>query len=156
MKKWMKAAAGLSLLALVLTGCGNQTTVTVDTAALADRLCSEVTWNDQLGEVELSKALGVYGIQEDAVASGKVYMGTNATAEEIAVLEAVSEDRVADLEAGVQARVEAQLESFESYNAAEVPKLENPLIETRGNYVILCVCDDTAEAEAVIEASFAE
>ena len=55
------------------------------------------------------------------------------------------------IKTAVQNRVAAQLQSFQSYNANEVPKLENPVIETAGNCVILCVSDDKGEAEAVID-----
>lgn len=155
-KMWIKLAAVIGLTVCMLTGCGADTTKTIDTGALADDLQAGVTWKDQLSEIELSKALNLYGISEDAVASGKVYMGTNATAEEVAVLEATSADQVEEVEAGIQARVAAQLTSFESYNAAEVPKLEDPVIVTKGNYVILCVCDDTKEAQDIIDNCFAQ
>ncbi|MCM1495210.1 MAG: DUF4358 domain-containing protein [Bacteroides sp.] len=154
MKKLMKIIAVLSCAVVLLTGCGGTEVKAIDTAGLADDLYSGVTWKDQLGEVDLSKALTVYGISTEAVSTGKVYMGTNATAEEIAVLEAASPEQVAAVEAGIKARVEAQLASFQSYNAAEVVKLENPLIQTKGNYVILCVCDDKSEAESIVDACF--
>lgn len=149
-RKLLMLAAALVLIIGILTGCNGNTAVTIDTEALADNLYSQVTWKDQLGEIDLDKALSLYGISADAVASGKVYMGTNATAEEIAVLEAASADQVAVIKAGLEARIEAQLTSFQSYNVAEVPKLENPVLQTKGSYVILCVCDDKAEAENVI------
>lgn len=154
MKKLMKIIAVLSCAVVLLTGCGGNEVKAIDTAGLADDLYSSVTWKDQLAEVDLSKALTVYGISAEAVSNGKVYMGTNATAEEIAVLEAASPEQVAAIEAGIEARVEAQLTSFQSYNAAEVVKLENPLIQTKGNYVILCVCDDKSEAESIVDACF--
>lgn len=156
MKKLMRFVAVFSLMVVLLTGCGKTEVKTIDTGELADNLYSGVTWKDQLSEVDLSRALSVYGINTDAVATGKIYMGTNATAEEIAVLEAASPEQVSAVEDGVKARVEAQLESFQSYNAAEVVKLENPLILTKGNYVILCVCDDKSEAEAIVDACFGE
>lgn len=156
MKKLMKIIAVLSCTILLLTGCGGNEVKTIDTAGLADDLYSGVTWKDQLGEVDLNKALTVYGISTEAVSTGKVYMGTNATAEEIAILEAASPEQTSVIEEGIKSRVEAQLASFQSYNAAEVVKLENPLIQTRGNYVILCVCDDKSEAEAIVEACFGE
>lgn len=156
MKKNLKLTIILTFVVMLLAGCGGATNKVIDTAALADDLYSGVTWKDQLGEIDLNKALTLYGISSDAVASGKVYMGTNATAEEIAVLEAASAEQVTVLKDGVEARVEAQLASFQSYNAAEVPKLENPVIITKGNYVILCVCDNNTEAQKIIDACFAE
>lgn len=156
MKKLMKIIAVLSCTVVLLAGCGGNEAITIDTAGLADDLYSGVTWKDQLGEVDLNKALTVYGINTEAVSSGKVYMGTNATAEEIAVLEAASPEQTSVIEEGIKSRVEAQLTSFQSYNAAEVVKLENPLIQIKGNYVILCVCDDKSEAEAIVDACFGE
>lgn len=156
MKKLLRLIAVLGLTIVLLTGCSGNAVKTIDTAGLADDLYAGVTWKDQLGEIDLSRALTVYGINADAVSTGKVYMGTNATAEEIAVLEAASPEQVSAIEDGVNARVEAQLASFQSYNAAEVVKLENPYIQTKGNYVILCVCDDKSEAEAIVEACFTE
>lgn len=156
MKKILKLTMILTFAVILLAGCSGADNKVIDTAALADDLYSGVTWKDQLGEIDLNKALTLYGISSDAVASGKVYMGTNATAEEIAVLEAASADQVTVLKDGVEARVEAQLASFQSYNAAEVPKLENPVIVTKGNYVILCICDNNTEAQEIIDACFAE
>lgn len=153
-KKLLKLMTVFGLSVALLTGCGGSAVKTIDTAALADDLYAGVSWKDQLDEVDLNKALTLYGISSDSVASGKVYMGTNATAEEVAVLEAASAEQVSVIEDGIEARVASQLTSFQSYNAEEVPKLENPYIQTKGNYVILCVCDDTAEAEAVVNACF--
>lgn len=156
MKKILKLTMILTFAVILLAGCSGADNKVIDTVALADDLYSGVTWKDQLGEIDLNKALTLYGISSDAVVSGKVYMGTNATAEEIAVLEAASADQVTVLKDGVEARVEAQLASFQSYNAAEVPKLENPVIVTKGNYVILCICDNNTEAQEIIDACFAE
>ena len=143
-----------SLMIAIMCGCGAEN-VTIDTGALADDIYAGVTWQDQIGEVDLSKALSLYGISSDAVSSGKVYISTNATAEEIAVLEASSSDNAGTIKSAVEARVASQKASFESYNAAEVPKLENPLIVTKGNYVIMVVCDNVSEAQTIIDDAFA-
>ncbi len=147
-----------AMVMTMLAGCGGSANVTIDTAELADDIYAGVTWQDQISEVDLSKALSLYGIDSDAVTSGKVYISTNATAEEIAVLEVSSTGDVTvdDVKTCVEGRVESQKASFESYNAAEVPKLENALIYVKGQYVILVVCDDVSEAETVIEEAFAD
>lgn len=155
-RKWLKLAAVIGMSISLLSGCGAAGVKTIVPADLATDLYEGVAWKDQLSEVDLNKALTLYGIDSSAVSAGSVYMGTNATAEEVAVLEAASADDVATVEDGVNARVEAQLASFQSYNAEEVPKLENPYIVTKGNYVILCVCDDTTQAEQIVEDCFAE
>lgn len=138
----------------MLAGCSGSADYQIDTAKLADDIYAGVTWKDQIGEVNLAKALNLYGISADDIASGKVYISTNATAEEIAVLEVASTDQVSAVETAVKDRVASQKSSFESYNAEEVPKLENPLIVTKGQYVILVVCDNTSEAKTVVDNAF--
>lgn len=153
-KKMKKAVvAGLAaMMVLGLAGCGNgNADVDIDPGALADDMKASVTFQDQLSEVALDKVLALYGIDAEIVDSGKAYLSTNATAEEIAVIKAKTAEDVDTIKTAVQNRVAAQLQSFQSYNANEVPKLENPVIETAGNCVILCVCDDKGEAEAVID-----
>lgn len=153
-KKMKKAVvAGLAaMMVLGLAGCGNgNADVDIDPVALADDMKASVTFQDQLSEVALDKVLALYGIDAEIVDSGKAYLSTNATAEEIAVIKAKTAEDVDTIKTAVQNRVAAQLQSFQSYNANEVPKLENPVIETAGNCVILCVCDDKGEAEAVID-----
>lgn len=141
-----------AVMMMGLAGCGgSQADVTVDPVALADDMKTAVTFQDQLSEVEISKVLTLYGIDSEIVDSGKAYLSTNATAEEIAVIQAKSSEDAVTVQTAVQNRVASQLQSFESYNANEVPKLENPFIETVGNCVILCVCDDKAEAQAVLD-----
>ncbi len=153
-KKMKKAVvAGLAAMMVIgLAGCGNgNADVDIDPVALADDMKASVTFQDQLSEVALDKVLALYGIDAEIVDSGKAYLSTNATAEEIAVIKAKTAEDVDTIKTAVQNRVAAQLQSFQSYNANEVPKLENPVIETAGNCVILCVCDDKGEAEAVID-----
>lgn len=140
---------GMIATMLCLSACGSKT-VTMDVATVASDMSTQVTFKDQLEEIDLSSALSVYGIDEAKVKSGVVYMGTGATAEEIAVLEAASANDVADVKAGVENRVEAQKEACENYLPDEMEKLNRAYIAVEGNYVILCVCDDTAQAKEVV------
>lgn len=142
-----------SMLAMLLCSCGS-TTVAIDPGTLADDIYSGITWQDQISKVDLNKALNLYGINSGDIAAGQVYISTNATAEEIAVLEAASSDKVDSVKASVEARIASQKASFESYNAAEVPKLDNAIVLTKGNYVILVVCNDTDTANSIIDSAF--
>lgn len=151
MKKLLVMGLAAAMM-MGLAGCGSsQPDVTIDPAALADDMKAAVTFQDQLSEVEINKVLTLYGIDSEIVDSGKAYLSTNATAEEIAVIQAKTAEDAVTVQTAMQNRVASQLQSFESYNADEVPKLENPFMETVGSCVILCVCDDKAEAQAVLD-----
>ena len=48
-------------------------------------------------------------------------------------------------------RLAFQKESFADYIPTEVPKIESAILKTSGNYLIYCVADDAAAAQAVID-----
>ena len=49
-----------------------------------------------------------------------------------------------------ETRVADQKESFQSYNANEVPKLDDAVIISGGKYVVLVVSGDSAKAKEII------
>jgi len=40
------------------------------------------------------------------------------------------------------------------YNPEEMPKLENPIVVAKGNYVVLCLSGDNDNAKKVIDSCF--
>lgn len=54
------------------------------------------------------------------------------------------DQRIADLKEG-----------FENYVPGEMTKLNNPVVEVKGKYVLLCICDKPDEARTVIDKLFA-
>lgn len=154
--KWMILAAAMAVC-LSFTGCGGgdgggqDGAGTIDGAALAEALAGGVAFEDQLTQVDQETALMLYGVAPEQVASAVVYVGTGATAEEIAVFEGVDEAAADAIEAQAEARLASQLSDYADYKPDEVPKLENPVLETEGNYVILCVSGDNETAESIID-----
>ena len=154
--KILIVAAGMALC-VALTGCGGEEGgggsdgISIDGGAIAQRLVEEVAFEDQLTQVDEETALALYGLSSDQVASAFVYVGTGATAEEVAVIEGTNESGVEAIKKQVDERLAGQMEDYGDYKPAEVPKLEDPLLETRGNFVILCVSGDNGTAEAIVE-----
>lgn len=144
------AAAMLSLS--LLGGCsGNSGVTNLDEEALAEELKSTVAFEDQLEPVDEDLALSLYGLTDEQVDSMEVYMGTGAKAEEIAVMEAAEGTDVSVLEEAANHRVESLRTDFVDYIPEEMPKLEDPVIVTSGDYVILCVSGDNEGAQKVID-----
>ena len=52
---------------------------------------------------------------------------------------------------GTEKRVEDQKVAYTNYQPQEMTKLSDPVIETRGDTVILCVSDDNSAALSVID-----
>lgn len=149
MKK--KILAGLLIVtSLMLTACGDKK-VTIDVDALAKDLMTNGSYNDQLTEIDDAMALSLYGLDDTSVSGTVVIMGTGATAEEIAVFEASSEDKVDTVKAAVDKRVEDQKAACENYLPNEMTMLNDPLIVTEGKYVILCLSDDNDAAQKIVD-----
>ena len=143
----------LSLLTagLIFTGCQEKKDVTIDVAALADALKSSVTFQDELAEPNESAIANIYAVDEADVAAKKIYVGSGATAEEIAVFEGKDEAAAGRIKTAVDQRIADQRSAFEDYNPEEQEKLSDPVIVTTGKYVILCVSNDNEAAKKCID-----
>lgn len=141
-------------LAFSLTACGSDTkndeTVTIEISELAEALLETVT-SDSLSETASSLVPSIYYLDEENVASAVAYASSGATSCEIAVIESTDTDGTADVESGMQTRVDNQIELYTSYNESEAARLETAIIKSTGVYTVLCVCDDTDAAEELLE-----
>ena len=91
----------------------------------------------------------------EGVEKSVVYLGSGATAEEITVLECTDADAAKNqVEPAMKQHIENQITSFESYVPAEVAKLKEAVIRVGGKYVAVCVSDDSAAAEKIIDQYF--
>ena len=158
MRKSAKLTALLLSALLVSTGltaCGGDdkdsgsksadsaAAVQADPAASAEdvaaNLRSGITYVDDLNTISADMIEKLYGISADKYSSAAVYVGGVSTAEEIACILAACEKRIEDLKTQV-----------ESYNPDELPKLNTPVLLTKGNSVYMCLSNDNDKAEEII------
>lgn len=150
MKK--RIACFLAVLLLFTAGCSKQSsTVNLDVDGLADQIIKAVKFSDQMSVIKQKTAVTIYGLDEKDVVKSKVYESTGATAEEVAVFEGKDETAAANINKAALNRVETQRTSYKDYQPKEIEKLKNPLIVTKGKYVILCIADDTSPAQKAID-----
>ena len=150
MRRWV--ALLLTAVLLFTAGCAKKETgLNVDAATAADRLMSAIHFTDQMSAIEEKTALKLYGLDQNSVSKLKVYESTGATAEEIAVFEAKDVEAAAKIGEAAQKRIENQREGFQDYQPQEMVKLKNPILETFGNYVVLCVSNDNTAAQKAID-----
>ena len=81
----------------------------------------------------------------------KIYYSTGATSEIAAVISVRDEGKVPEVEQALKAWVNSQIEAEKDYRPAEVPKLENAIVEARGFTVLLAVAADWDKATEAIE-----
>ena len=136
-----------------LAGCGEAKDITVDIEALASELKNDITYQDQLEQIEPDMVKMLYDVEE-YVDNVIVYMGSGATAEEIAVFECKDAESGKKVEEIVKQHVQDQITSFESYVPAEVAKLKEAVVRSGGKYVALCVSVDSAAADKIMDEYF--
>ena len=93
-------------------------------------------------------AISNYNLDTGYVLSASLFVSGGSTAEEVAVFEVKSESDTEKLVKLIKTRVENKKKDFENYMPAEMTKLNNPYIVTKGNIVVLCLADK-ADAETI-------
>lgn len=152
--KIIVAVAGAMLL--LLPGCGAKkfSSQTVEPRKWADVILKDAKFSDQLTELAPTAALKRYSVEKSDVENSAVYVGTGATAEEFGVWKMKDAAAADVLEKNAQKLLAAQKNSYADYNPAEVPKLQNAVIEKQGNVVVVCVSSNDAGAKTVVDGLF--
>ncbi len=149
MKKCVCIIFAVFTAVLAMCACGEQPVV-LDAAALADQLANNISFDDQLSEIEQNIITKIYDISPDDFIKAKVYGSTGATPEEIAVFEAKDDAAAGRIETALKERIENQKSSFKDYIPKEMPKLESPLLVIKGRCVILCISGHNDTAKNII------
>lgn len=141
-----------AMVACMMVACGGKEK-TYDFAVedMAKDLREMIEYEDELTQSRDAVFYMIYGIDEGLVKSQSSYFSTNATTEEIAVVECVDKDATETVKKAFEDRVAYQKQTFESYAPEEVDRLDKALIKVMGNYVVLCVTADTDRAIYIID-----
>ena len=146
------------LSVLLLAACGGKEEtkeVTAVPSELAKKLAENAVTSDQLSEVSAAIMASTYFVDTTKLESSSAYFSSGASACEAAVIKCKDSSYVSEVKTLLESRVKNQTELYSSYNAGETKKLEKAIIKTSGNYIVLCVADDTAKAEEILkEAGF--
>jgi hypothetical protein len=156
MKQCFKLFTIFLVCVLAFTACGgaeNRADASLDTRRLAEALLDGVAFVDRMEEASDSAFYALYAIDpaDETVTDFVFCTSTGATAEEVAVIEARDEESAQAVLDFARARISAQKDEFENYAPEEMAKLNDPVLVRAGRYIILCLSNDNAAAEAIIE-----
>lgn len=149
MKKTISLLLAAVCLLSVLAGCGGKKEM--DPKALVDELLSGAGFVDSMNQISDAVVPIIYEVDQADYSSAVVYCGTAATAEEIAVFQAVDSSAADRLLEAAKTRVQRQIESYASYGPEAARTLENGIVERSGNYVIVVICADHAGAKKIVD-----
>lgn len=137
----------------ILTACTDKSPkeVTANVDDLAKQLNDETVAPDQLAQVSPDIIESTYFVDMEQIEESSTYMGLGATGCEISVIKCKDAAYTAEAADLLKSRAKNQAELYATYNAEEAKKLENAIVKTSGNYVVLCVVDDTKKAETILK-----
>jgi hypothetical protein len=110
-----------------------------DLDSLASDLCAVDAFSDILSPVSDEIARGLYGYEAEDVLDCSVMCSTGATSEEIGLFRCADEEAAIRVAAAAESRALAQKSAYESYAPDEIPKLDDAVIESKGEYVFFVV-----------------
>lgn len=148
-----KAALFLLTIGMILcAGCaspGGDFAVT----ETAQKLSSELPFAEPLTPLETDVALRLYEIAPEDVQEAAVYVGTGgASVDEISIWKAPNREAAARIETAVKERVRTQKDVYADYRPEQVPKLDQAVLITQGNTVVLCVSGFSSQAREILSA----
>ena len=122
-----------------------------DVSATADKLKSEIKFDEELGEIDGDKINSVLGVSDDKYTKAKCYISqSGSTPEEIDCFEAKDEASAGEIKSALESRLETQKNTFKDYNADQAPKLDKAVLTVNGKYVYFCVSGDSDKAAEII------
>lgn len=146
MKKKITVFLSMIICAVSIAGCSSAKNIDIE--ALAEDLLNNGIYAEELSTVSAQITEKRYALTEDEVEEAVAYAGTNAVVDEIAIFKAKDVESVSNK---VAEHIAVQTSTYESYRPSEVSKLEDSVVRVVGDYVILCVSEDSARAEEIIE-----
>lgn len=150
MRRIVSGWIGIMLIVSLLSGCaGRRDAIEIDIHGLSSELLSQIAFVDELNAVGESVIDRIYGIEDYVQA--EVYIGSGATAEEIAVFEFADTESAADgLQLALE-RIEDQKADYEAYIPEEVKKLDRAVVKRYGRYVVVCVSNSEMAEEIITQ-----
>ncbi|MBQ7838339.1 MAG: DUF4358 domain-containing protein [Clostridia bacterium] len=146
------AAVLAALIMLTLFGCTKEAK-TYDANKLADALNAGLKFGETLEKSEAEVAYSIYAVDESLCTDAALYLGSGATADEVAVFNCVDETAAEKVKNAVDDRLDYLLDGYSSYGPAEVPKIESAAVITEGVSVILCICENPDAVSGIMDAA---
>ena len=147
---------GIILIIIIIGVCikfvfsDTNTEITLDMPKLAEELINAQIFEDQLNEVDKESIIKKYNLNAEKIKNVDAYVGTGATAEEILIMELLDKEDISETKKIVETQIEERKLDFQDYLPKEVFKLENYILESKGNYIVLCISNDSDKAKEII------
>ena len=124
--------------------------IQINIEELSEEIFKSESFEDELIKVDSEMVMNNYGFTNEEIKQLISYQGSGATSEEILVLEVNDKSKLNNIKEKINVRLAERKEVFESYLPKEVYKIDNNILSIKGNYVILCISNDTNKVNTII------
>ena len=152
MKKFTAVVLAL-ILSFSFFGCVKEESRNYDADVIADALNSDLSFGEALEKSTADIAYTVYGIAPELCSKAALYIGSGATADEIAVFNCIDSEAAKTVYEAVQDRIHYLHDGYMSYGPQEVDKIDSAAFISVDNTVILCICNNPEKAESVVDSA---
>lgn len=136
------------LISIVILFTNKEEKITIDINKLAEDIMENIKFEDELNKVDKSVVENLYDINN--AISQEVYMSSGATAEEIALFEFANKEECKKELEKANKRIEEQKQNFKDYMPKEMKKLEDAIVISKNNYLIVCITDKQEEVKIIL------
>lgn len=151
MKK-MAVVIMVSMILLCSCSGASESAASLNMSGLADTVSAKLSETDDMVKLSDEKASDFYDLSFDGLSEYTIYVsGSRATANELCIMILKDEDSVANAKASIEKRIDEQKASYENYIPAEYDKIQNAVIKTEGNYIVMAVGIDSDSLEKMIK-----
>lgn len=154
-KRIIAVAGIISIIAL--TACSSsETEASASVADMVNGISSSGAAFDELtpGENDADVTAYHYSVETEWYSEYASLAATAASADEIVIFKAASDDTIDDLESALKKYLEKRKADFEQYAPDEFEKLNNCKVITKGKYVCLIVSSEASVAEKQFDSYF--
>ncbi|MEG0913253.1 MAG: DUF4358 domain-containing protein [Oscillospiraceae bacterium] len=143
------------VLILSLAACGSKN-VEMDIAAVSKEISGASLFLDaDLQSVKAENITGQTGIDTSACASAEYHNGAAATGEEWGLFECNSAKDAEAMVTQLEAHRDSLMTTYKDYAPDAVPRIENAVIMSKGQYVVFITAEKYAEAQKIADKYFA-
>ncbi len=141
-------AAMIFMLLLLLSACGGKDTeeVSLDLDTIADTLTASGYFPSSLEALDAEMVAGQLSLYEDRIdanpedlVDARYSMALGVLADQFILLEGTDSEATDRLEQALTTYAEDQKSSFEFYKPEQAARLDNPIVERRGNYLLFAI-----------------
>lgn len=147
----------LTIVLSTLSACSNpnsQNAKMPSVQEIGDKISQSVDLSEMI-QLDDKKVQKLYDINPDELDEYWIYISaSNISAQEIAVIKVKESSSIESIKDKLSERIEKQSISFKDYLPEEYHLLENHILKTKGNYILLVVSKDADIVEDIFDKSF--